>query len=515
MADWLVQAPLKWLAAEVESKYRQELVRSVTVDNYRLKVSEPFTNWTALEGKRSLLVVHGIFSTTHGVLSQYPRTEMEELVRRYEGRVIALDQLTVTRSPQENAQTLINALPPTGKFEFDILCHSRGGIVARTLAEQHVSRPDCLFPRVFFVATPNAGSVLADAEHIMDMIDVFTNLLTSFPDGPVMYSIEIILGLIKLVALTAERHLPGLAAMSTTGYIATELNRATEPSMARYAAAASNYEPDPRGDNSFFTGRIGNAIIDRVFRSGSRAVANDLVVPFEGVFASNGHKSFPITDTVRFAPADHVWHTGFFAQPRAQEAIRKHLQIPEVPAVRGGAQRGPASGPTRRFRGGAGAGVAPTPRPPAALTAARELRRSPEMDFPEQVVAGHKYPLIVRLAALTNGATTALSFRLDPGETEANVLVVLRAPGFDITGEDNQAMTLGEVPDPAREKVTFELTPRPAGTAAKQREIWAEFWYRNACIGSVSRFTLVASAEWLDIMAAENAAAAVQNAAIA
>jgi hypothetical protein len=63
---------------------------------------------------------------------------------------------------------------------------------------------------------------------------------------------------------------------------------------------------------------------------------------------------------------------------------------------------------------------------------------------------------------------------------------------------------VGEVPDPAREKVTFEITARPVGTAVKQREICAEFWYRNACIGSVSRFTLVAAAEQVSALMAES-----------
>src|SRR6185295_18578580 len=118
---------------------------------------------------------------------------------------------------------------PGHKFEFDILCHSRGGIVARTLAERGealVPGLACDFRKVYFVATPNNGSVLGDPTHIVDMVDVFTNLLTAFPDGPVMYSIEVILAIVKLIAFSAERRLPGLAAMGTDDYITRVLNRA-------------------------------------------------------------------------------------------------------------------------------------------------------------------------------------------------------------------------------------------------------------------------------------------------
>jgi hypothetical protein len=240
--------------------------------------------------------------------------------------------LTVTRSPEDNARTLLNALPKGGPFEFDILCPGRGGIVARTLAERGdilVPGADCAFPRVFFVAVPNRGSVLADADHIVDMIDVFTNFLTSFPDGKIMYSIEILLGLIKVLASASERNLPGLASMSTGNYIATVLNQAPEASLSRYAAAA-DYATDPQGDNSFFKGRIGSLIIDRIFRGERGAVANDLVVPFEGVFAENGHKSFPIHDTLKFSASDHVWHSGFFSESRTLDAIKRHFKMPDV-----------------------------------------------------------------------------------------------------------------------------------------------------------------------------------------
>ena len=99
------------------------------------------------------------------------------------------------------------------------------------------------------------------------MIDVFTNLLTNFPDGPVMYSIEVLLAMIKLLAYSAETSLPGLAAMGTQTYIKDVLNAATTPSPARYAAAAADYEADPSIDNGFFTGPFANQIIDRVFKN--------------------------------------------------------------------------------------------------------------------------------------------------------------------------------------------------------------------------------------------------------
>ena len=120
-------------------------------------------------------------------------------------------------------------------------CSSRAGRTGPDI----VPELNSAFRKVFFVATPNRGSALGDPAHIVDMIDVFTNLLTNFPDGPVMYSIETILAIVKLLAYTAETSLPGLAAMGTQTYINQVLNAATTLSSAQYGAAARIISPIP------------------------------------------------------------------------------------------------------------------------------------------------------------------------------------------------------------------------------------------------------------------------------
>ena len=492
----------------IERKHRQELIRGLTPENYRVKVSTPFTDWPALDGQRALLVVHGIFSTTEGVLSQLPEPWMRELAAHYGGRIIAFDQQTVSRSPEENARFFLETLQREAagrKFEFDILCHSRGGIVARTLAERGAALVPglaCDFRKVFFAATPNAGSVLGDPAHIVDMIDVFTNLLTAFPDGPVMYSIEVILAIVKLIAFSAERRLPGLAAMGTDDYIGRVLNRATVPSPAAYAAASAEYEPDPAASNGFLTGRFGNAALDRIFQNENGAVANDLVVPTAGVFGANGHPSFPITETTLFGKSDHVWHTGFFSQPRAWAAIQRHFEMPGAPAEIGvpiALEEVLGTGPAlrrRRFRGDRIIG--PTlPEPEAAAAGPSELRRDPHIDFHEVVKEGETNPLRVSLKDLTatSGAGTIAAL-LEPGATGARVDVTLRAPGFTFTAAGPATLTLKPVRDPALEEVVFEVTAQSPGPVPRSRELRAEFWQGNTSLGSVCHHTMVVPANW-------------------
>jgi hypothetical protein len=65
------------IVAAVERKHSQNLIRSVDANNYRQKVSFPFSNWSSLAGNRSLLVIHGIISSTEGMLSRLPQPAME------------------------------------------------------------------------------------------------------------------------------------------------------------------------------------------------------------------------------------------------------------------------------------------------------------------------------------------------------------------------------------------------------------------------------------------------------
>jgi hypothetical protein len=533
----LAAGPVASIVGSIERRYRQELVRGVTLENYRRLVQTPFADWGALDGKRSLLIVHGIFSTSHGMLAGLPPAAMEGLLAHYGGRVIALDQLTVTNSPEQNAAAFLKKASeahPKAGFSFDVLCHSRGGIVSRTLAERGealVPGHPCAFPKVFFVAAPNAGSPLGDAAHMLDMIDVFTNLITNFPDGPVIYSFEVLLALVKLLAYSAETNLPGIRDMSAAGYIAGTLNAAAKPSPSDYAAAASNYEPRAQ-DNAFFNGRLANSVIDRVFEQ----AANDLVVPRDGVFAKNGHPSFPIAKTLVYGKDDHVWHTDYFTRQPTLDAIFRHFGIAvpgeaataasvtetagEAAVVReeddlleteedrvdvllGGPRSGREWG--YRVRGGvreprdrkSARETRTAPGPAAESSSAVAVQRQPEIAFHEQVVEGVSNELVVRLADLAGAAGgPMLAVPFAPNEEIVELTVRLYAPGFEVEPDEVATMTVHRGGDSKTEAVRFQLTARNPGMQPLRREITAEFWLRNAPLGSVTHWTIVVPKGW-------------------
>jgi hypothetical protein len=556
----LLGSPMEKIVAAVERKHSQNLIRSVDANNYRQKVSFPFSNWSSLAGNRSLLVIHGIISSTEGMLSRLPQPAMEALVKQYSGRVIAYDHFTLSLDPDENATFFLKHVKqaiPNENVELDILCHSRGGIVSRALTERGrklVPDHNCNFRRVLFVATPNAGSPLGNAEHVVDMVDVFTNFLTKLPDSITTYVVEALLGIIKLIAYTAETALPGLAAMGTEGYIKTLLNidGKAVPGLT-YGAAAANYDPDPNSPRAFCAAAL-NAVADRTFASKGKAIGNDLVVPCDGVFAQNGNPLFAIANPLVYQTSDYVYHNDFFAQPRTIGHIYRFLEIagtdistlvmphPSAPSSEGlsvdeSSHRNTQGEPSDRvnprfdvrdldegFRGGYGGstetsarrggsrhvereaipdlsavsggekntGTAMPPTEPAIVLAAVELKRDPQIEFHERVTEGEPNELVVRLRELAR-AYSGVENQLEFALAAGQESVTVNV-FLSAVGFDVvppfAPLTVNRKRDEEMEQATFTLTARGVAKPIA-RSIHADFFLGNSLIGSVTHFTYV------------------------
>lgn len=488
----ILERPVQQLAGAIETRVRANRVWQLGPDTYAKEPKADDADWAALDGKLALLVIHGIFSSVEGTLSLLPRSAMERWVQHYEGRVIGFNHLSVTLSPEENARFFLErakAARQNGKFQFDILCHSRGGIVARTMVERGaeiVPNINCEFRKVYFAASPNSGSALADPEHMVDMLDVFTNLLTELPDSETTYVIETILGIIKLIAYTVEKYLPGIESMGTKGYIANVLNKATRRSPATYGAAASRYSPSLRLDNGFFTGYFASAIMDRIFKKEGKDISNDLVVPREGVYGENGHPSFPLLSPLLYEPSDLVYHTSFFQEPRTvkhieeffgiRDAAEISLQHDQVIAGRGG------------LRGGK-----PVESLDVQETMLRSAERMPEIVFHEIMNEGASETLTVRLSeiAVARKLDEAIRLLFAPGEDEIRLTVELSAVGFIVSGSRSTELKVKRKRDPRTEEVTFNLTAKSPGQQPVTRTITASFFRGNECVGGVNHYTTV------------------------
>ncbi len=127
-----------YFARKWEEANRPYRFRTVNPENYRnpdvsaIQVGD----WARLSGGRSLLLIHGTFSQAHMAFGGLSQETVAELNRRYEGRVFALDHFTMSRDPRQNVNWLLEHMPDGASLDLDVLCHSRGGLLARVLSER-------------------------------------------------------------------------------------------------------------------------------------------------------------------------------------------------------------------------------------------------------------------------------------------------------------------------------------------------------------------------------------------
>jgi hypothetical protein len=303
-----------------EKAFRPYRLRTFTPTNYRSSQVETFGDreWDRLTAGRTLLLIHGTFSRAHEAFRDFPDEYVADLHRLYEGRVFAFDHFTISHDPRKNVDWIVQQVPEGLRLKLDILCHSRGGLVARSLTEKQselsLGSRTISIERVVHVGTPNAGTPLTDAPHMTDLVDAYTNFLVMIPDSPSSLLLDCLLVVVKHLAAETLKGLEGLQSMLPSGRFLREwLNLGTAP--ARYHALASSYRPTAPGPLSWTT--------DRLFTRIFRGEASDLVVPTSGVYQQNGCDAFPIPEARRmiFNPEDGVSHFGYFAEKRARDSI--------------------------------------------------------------------------------------------------------------------------------------------------------------------------------------------------
>jgi hypothetical protein len=329
ITDPIFGAATDAIAGLWEKKHRPYALRTVTPDNYlaplRLNGSDtgvvPLSRddageWQRLSAGRALLFVHGTFSTTHGGFGGLPLAVMQELATRYGGRVIGFDHPSLSHDPRRNVAEFFEHVPAGTTLDVDIVCHSRGGLVSRELDQ--AGRPDLKVGRIVFVGVPNAGTALADPNHMVSMIDRLTSALNLLPDGTLSTVLESLLTAVKVIGRGGLKSLDGLAAMNPTGAYLPALAAGTQGG-ATYVAITADYEPT----DTAFGSLVLNGAVDRIFEN----ARNDLVVPTDGVFQANA-PSFPIpvASLLKIAPSNGVLHTTYFRHQPVHEALLRWLK---------------------------------------------------------------------------------------------------------------------------------------------------------------------------------------------
>ena len=275
---------LRFVARKAVGNLARVLERHVAPGLLKMS-SRPAAEWSRVETLADvglptdrpanvLLFVHGTFSSTAGGYGALAATPWGQAFLRaaeaHYDAVVGFDHASLSLDPHENAADLYDRLrafdsphPPT----FDVVCHSRGGLVFRSLAELVLPGSGYAgrFDRAVFVACTNGGTALAEPDHWHELADLYTNLavgaakaLSLFPQATAVATVlgELVKSLGALVRYLAteavtERGIPGLAAMEPDGPFVRALNETqtgqATPDAVQYYVVRSTFRPRVAG----------------------------------------------------------------------------------------------------------------------------------------------------------------------------------------------------------------------------------------------------------------------------
>lgn len=243
----------------------------------------------------------------------------DDLLLRISGnysKIVSFDHWTVAKDILENAKDLLGMLPDN--CDIDIVCHSRGAGVARSLLEHpatasQLEQRKIKVGKVIFVAGACQGSPLANPDRIGLLVNTFSALSSI---ANTFFPLQLATGLLKAVQYGVNEF-PGIHSMSPEAKIFKELNKPLNQLNCEYIYARSNYEP-----SGALVGMFDEIGLDKFIFHGK---PNDGVVPFEGAGTFDKHVTETIVVTAGpeygMQQKEHVFHTAFFEQKEVRKLL--------------------------------------------------------------------------------------------------------------------------------------------------------------------------------------------------
>ena len=304
-----------------------------------------------------LLVVHGTFSKGdalfEGLLSTTEgKTLLRDAVRHYD-QVVSFEHPTLSVSPILNALDLARAFAGS-HAQVDVVCHSRGGLVARWWLEV-LNTAATPARRVVFVGSPLQGTSLASPLRLRTALNLMTNVIVGMQTAGQLASLAVplfgvIAGLMKLITSVsgfatrtpvidaAVAMIPGLSGQSRRGmagsqriagsYELDRLSAGISKTPESYFAVKTNFEPtDPAWAFWKYFMKPGERLSD---------LGGDLVFPDANDLMVDTASMDALSDMVKiegpkavldFGTSPVVHHLNYFAQPEVATFIRHSLAL--------------------------------------------------------------------------------------------------------------------------------------------------------------------------------------------
>jgi hypothetical protein len=206
-------------------------------------------------------------------------------------------------------------------LDIDIVCHSRGGLVTRSIAERPGDlaglAPNVRVGTAVLVGATANGTILASADYWNELIDRATTLLSFLPVPVAVDALETVFGLVRSIAVQTAKQLEGLDAMVPGGDFLKLLNKQPASGPFEYRAIVSDFEPRDPGLAAW----LNDSSRDWIFEN----QPNDMMVSIDSMTGKGLKGQFPITVSSAFAPADSIEHSDYFGQERTSKALLEWL----------------------------------------------------------------------------------------------------------------------------------------------------------------------------------------------
>ena len=359
-AEHTVEAARDWL----EKDTSQGIVHfgGVSTDDWKIIPDLTALKLPSDRKPKVLLFVHGTFSSSVGAFGQFSGTPWgNELLRSalndYDA-VIGFNHLTLKEDPLENAEKLLTILKGYQWVKdpvFDVIAHSRGGLVIRSLIEKLLPgiKWKAQFNKIIFVACTNEGTLLAEPQNWKDLINLYTNIIvgTSRVVGAIMPQTKVatlvLNDVIKSIgsfvqycatAAVTDNLIRGLAAMEPSGKFVKDINEIQDgqPAIADsyYLAITSSFKPKLTGNHEpkelpkRFLELLAGGFMGQLMHE-----TNDLVVNVSSMTAVDKSVGDYIKEKFDFGDNPQVYHTNYFVRPEVANAITRWLNLSAPPLV--------------------------------------------------------------------------------------------------------------------------------------------------------------------------------------
>jgi pimeloyl-ACP methyl ester carboxylesterase len=212
-------------------------------------------------------------------------------------------------------------LPKGKQWTFNVVSHSRGGLVVRELAARATKGGSYQVDRMVMVAPPNFGTPLANAKHWVTFLNTYTNILTDLPDTVSTVVTEGLLCLVKIIGSAATHGLSGIASMNVDDDYLKELAPRAYLNPDGLYAIASNYTPSKPAIIKQLAAKAADVVIDGFFEE-----PNDMVVPTKGCSQGSLEAAgFPIVANRLKVLSGPIHHCNYFQQPDVHQKLAEWL----------------------------------------------------------------------------------------------------------------------------------------------------------------------------------------------